>query len=596
MDTSPKAEWGSSQRPLVAEPVFSSAFLACVMVMFADMLGTLFVEPVSVPYGMSLGASLSTIAAFNTVRFGCNFISMMWMPACADRFGSKLLLLISIGGSATGYLVQGLAGIIGSPGSTQIGLMFAGRAISGFFSGTKPVLQNSVTLVSLPDEDMVRTRLTILTAAEMTLGTALAPTAGALAQLGLNLPWLASAVLSAMIFILTVCVFHEPPSIPIRESTKDVEVAEGNPWKDRTLLTMACALFLVGTCVSGDMMALPVLLSLNPFGFLGLKAVANATGLVGIPRGISQLLFSTFFFLAIVKRIGDVKTCTIGGLIMALSYVGHAFAFATWQVALLQAVLGCGLGLLLASFPPILARYAVFKYPKGGSQASSVAFIGFIAGMMVGPLIMSALLGDGKRGGVMITYLVCAGIFAFGTLLISTVLGLILVELGASKKNDGLSPEQMGVAMQSEAIPVEQWIEQMCDNMRQYLTKGSLKYRGVQSWSGFDQKYFARVLDRSFPQLPAIKDDHLKDEEVSTYIAACMPLWWPILTSEEQEDWRQRIGERFPGIKLPGDQKQLLPTFAPMAPLNLATRINPDAPEATARARVRTASDPVAAL
>eukprot|EP00927_Polykrikos_kofoidii_P077801 TRINITY_DN74704_c0_g1_i1.p1 TRINITY_DN74704_c0_g1~~TRINITY_DN74704_c0_g1_i1.p1 ORF type:complete len:591 (+),score=78.70 TRINITY_DN74704_c0_g1_i1:78-1850(+) len=547
------------------QPVFSGAFLACILVMFSDILGTMFVEPVSVPYGQSLGASLEIIGAFNTVRFGCNFLSMLWMPVCADKFGKRLLLLISILGSASGYLLQGLAGIIGSPGPTQIGLMFAGRGLAGFFSGTKPVLENAVTLISMPDHELVRTRLTILSSAEMSFGVALAPVAGALAQLTLNLPWLVSSGTAVLIFIITLCIFREPQQVKQADDEPgDAKaVAVGNPMADKYLLTLTFSMLCFGTCVAGDVLVLPMLLALSPFGFVDAdvlqtrKNVANATGIAGIPMGVAQLLFSTWIYLALSRRIGEVKTLSLAGVAMVASYILHGFTTSFWQVVLCQTLMGCALGLLLPCLVPVIARWAMHKYPSKGAQASAVPFMGFIFGMMIGPLLMSQLIGDGSRARLVITYSACAGCSAVGTMFAAMATLLILRAVGAHKKDDCLSPEMLKMALESGAVPPEQWIDQMCNSLRGYLTKGSgPNYRGVSAWHGWDQKYWARRLDRAFPQLPdlpAEKEMDFESDELSNYLSAVFSLWWPTMTQQEQEEARNLVGQAVPRCRLPGE-------------------------------------------
>lgn len=440
----------------------------------------------------------------------------------------------------------------------------------------------------MPDQDMVRTRLTILSSAEMSFGVALAPVAGALAQLTLNLPWLVSAVMTALIFVITLCIFVEPKGIAEPEESDKVDSTAGtpggNPFCDKYLLTLMVSLFCFGITVSGDVLVLPLLLSLAPFGFSGndldasRKAVANATGLAGIPMGIAQLLFSTLIFLWVTKRIGDIKTLMLGGLCIVVSYIVHGMTDSLWQVVLLQSLMGCGLGLLLPSFPPIIARWAMFKYPSQGAQASAVPFMGFIGGMMVGPLIMSAIIADGSRTRVALTYIVCAGCAALGTMIMSSTAGLILRATGAHKKEDGLSPVQLKMAKESGAIPGDQWVDQMCDKLREYLTKGSADYRGITTWHGWDQKFWARVMDKSFPKMPDLPPEKEMDnqsEELCNYISALLHVWWPVMNPEEREEAVELIKKEMPRCRYPGadDVVGFGPTVASrLAPWSAASR------------------------
>merc|ERR1712110_1216212 len=106
--------------------------------------------PVLVPYGRWMGADLETIALFSTVRGLMSMVSNMWMPRLRDRKGRKLVILISIIGSGVAYGAQGFAGFCPSAGAA-IGVFMLGRALSGFFGGTMPVVRAYVAEMSMPD-------------------------------------------------------------------------------------------------------------------------------------------------------------------------------------------------------------------------------------------------------------------------------------------------------------------------------------------------------------------------------------------------------------------------------------------------------------
>lgn len=392
------------------------------------------------------------------------------------------------------------------------------------------------------------------------MGVALAPAAGALAQLSLGLPWLVSAAATALIFVITFCSFEEP-HLPAGAHNGPAPTERrqmpGSPFTDKYLLTLTLSLFSFGVCVSGDVLALPTLLSLGPFGFTSAdlerqrKSVATATSVVGIPMGVMQLLFSTLVFLALSRRIGDVQTLVLGGAMMVSSYIIHGCTFALWQVALVQALMGCGLGLLLPCFTPVIARWAMHRFPGQGAQASAVPFMGWLGGMMAGPPIMSRLIGTGERARVSATYLACAGCSVVGTAAMAIAAYLILKATTASKSC--LTPEMLREARATNALPSEQWIDEMCGRLRNYLTKGNPEYRGVTAWHGWDQRYWARIMDHAFPQLPHLtseKEMDLESPELSTYMSAVLRVWWPVMTEEERAEARAFAGQ-LPSCVLP---------------------------------------------
>lgn len=97
------------------------------------------------------------------------FFAAPALGSLSDRFGRKPILLISLAGSALGYLVFGLAG--------SLWVLFIGRIIDGLTGG------NIVTLfayfVDITDEEN-RTKVFGWTAAAVGVGTISGPTVGGL--------------------------------------------------------------------------------------------------------------------------------------------------------------------------------------------------------------------------------------------------------------------------------------------------------------------------------------------------------------------------------------------------------------------------------
>lgn len=179
------------------------AFTTALLVNFVDTLGLQFLAPVSVPYGRWLGASLSVIAAFNTVRGISQIISNLWMPRLSDSRGRKIVIMLSLSGSCAAYLVQALACRISG---FEIGSVFIGKFLAGFFGGTMPVVRAYVTELSMHDDQLLKRRLTYMLVSNQAAGIVLAPIAGSLATLGLDLPYYVCCVVAA--FALTWACFY----------------------------------------------------------------------------------------------------------------------------------------------------------------------------------------------------------------------------------------------------------------------------------------------------------------------------------------------------------------------------------------------------
>lgn len=550
----------------VRQPVATMNFLGIILVMFCDSLGVYFTQPVLVPYGQFLGATLDEIALFVTFRYASAFLAMVWMPRCADRFGRKRVMMMAIFGNTVASLIQGLAAPLQANlehPKAGVVIFIIGRCVAGFFGGTQPILQSTVAAMSMPDVQLMRTRLTILTASQMAFGVALAPISGAIAFFGLNVPWLVSTIVTFCVLVIFVFVYEDVAVAPKAAAAKGTDVKKRSPFRDPMLLGTMLSYTCVFICVSGSMMALPILLMQPSFGLVAGgreqtgKNIANAAGIVGLPAGMTNLLFSTAFFLAVSRRIGEIGTLAIGGIICAVCFCALGFMEKVWQVAVLQSFYGAGLGLLVPGLAPIISGYTSTFYPDRGSQAMAVPVMGLTMGMMFGPNIIGKLLGDRTLINVRLCYFFCGGVFLGGIILACTTLfAMKQIVARATKKEDSafkLTDEEIAVMVQTQAVPPEPFVEEMCALLRGILTRGSPTYRNMPVWHGNAQKYLRRNLDQAFPQLPKF-DEKTNGQEFFTDVVRWL---FPIMTQEE----RVEILNTLPHVEVPDDWAHLFKTI-----------------------------------
>lgn len=148
----------------------------------------------------------------------CTFFAAPALGSLSDRFGRKTILLISLAGSALGYLIFGLAG--------SLWMLFLGRIIDGLTGG------NIVTLFAyfadITDEEN-RTKVFGWTAAAVGVGTISGPTVGGLlAHFGNSVPFYFGALISIANLLYGAFVMNE--SLPETHRTRNFSLKQLNPF------------------------------------------------------------------------------------------------------------------------------------------------------------------------------------------------------------------------------------------------------------------------------------------------------------------------------------------------------------------------------
>jgi len=152
-----------------------------------------------VVFGMS--ALLSVFAA-------CTFLAAPVLGAFSDRYGRKIILIISLLGSVTGYLLFGIGG--------ALWILFLGRIIDGLTAGNISTLFAYISDSTEPEE---RTKWFGFMGSAMGIGKLGGPALGGLlGSIALSLPFYLTAVL---IFLSGLAVyFLLPESLPPEKRTQ----------------------------------------------------------------------------------------------------------------------------------------------------------------------------------------------------------------------------------------------------------------------------------------------------------------------------------------------------------------------------------------
>lgn len=481
----------------------SIGFTVALLCVLVDVIGIQFTAPSLVPYCISMGINIDQVGPLYTARYGGQIVSNLVMPPLADKYGRKVVVLWSLGGSMVAYVIQGIA--FRFEGS-EFALMFAGKLIAGLFGGTFPIILTYITDISMPDLKLLKTRITQAVATLMAAPVALQPLGGAIATFGLYLPLLVSAGIALVGLILTQCFMNEvfkPGSTeeddPLKK-TDEKEDASKEPrpsvWRDPPLLTLGAAFFFVAFFIVGQQIQPPLLLERSSFGLeedsetKTQERIALTAGLVAIPTSLVTAFVMTVGYLSLSKRGVRDSTCVlVGGLVAAATFFIVPMTSTVWQLCIVNAVQGAGCGMFMGAVQAMPSKYLAICWPKDIASGRGVYNLLMTVGTMVAGIPLTVLF---DAYGIGASYY-CTG-FA---MLLSTVFGVIFSRQ-IHAKLDPSTPDTPSSrhALEKGAVDVEEFKEMLSQRLIDTLEK-----RNYHLWNGRAQQCIVDILDSAYPVL-----------------------------------------------------------------------------------------------
>lgn len=188
---------------------------------FLNVTGFTLIDPV-IPSLVSRYQPPSHLALFVGLIISmyafCEFVAAPVLGACSDHFGRKPILLISLTGSAIGYLVFGIGGAVWG--------LFLGRIIDGLSAGNVSVIYACAADLTPPQE---RGRVYGLLGAVGGAGFMFGPViGGVIGQHSLSVPLFAAAALTAANIVWVAIAVPESLAPTKRNGLKS--------WQDLNLL------------------------------------------------------------------------------------------------------------------------------------------------------------------------------------------------------------------------------------------------------------------------------------------------------------------------------------------------------------------------
>jgi DHA1 family tetracycline resistance protein-like MFS transporter len=362
----------------------SDAGIAFILItLFLDMLGVGLIIPVAprlVASFPEVHGDLATASHYVGILFALfsamQFVFAPILGGLGDRFGRRPVLLLSLFGGASSYLLSAVTPVLS--------WLFLGRIVAGITAASASTATAYIADITPPED---RSKNFGLVGAAFGFGFVFGPViGGALGDIDLRLPYYVAAALNFLNFLYGVFVLPESLS---REKRRSFSLERANPFSAlRNLARHPIVLGLSGTMACG-FMAQSILqsvwtLSTQERYDWSLKQVSLSLGMVGA----SNALVQGGLVRVLLPRIGE-RRMLIGGLTMsAVGLVGFGLASHGWMIYAI--VLPFALGGLAGPATQAFITREVGASEQGELQGSVVSLQSLMA--IVGPLIGTNLL------------------------------------------------------------------------------------------------------------------------------------------------------------------------------------------------------------
>ena len=307
------------------------------------------------------------------------FLSAPALGALSDRYGRRPVLLISLLGTALGYLLIGVGG--------ALWVLFLGRIIDGITGGNISTIYAYAADITKPEE---RTRFFGLLGAMTGLGFVIGPVIGGVVY-AVTQVYEAPLYLAALVFLINTAYgyFVMKESLTEERKSKSISLNTLNPFAQLLDVTRIPGILLLLVVTFFWAMSFAHLQS--NFGFLtegllgwgpdGSSFILFLVGLVGIitQGGLVRLL---------VPRLGEARMVILGLVCMAASFILVALVPTTRSGALMigsTIPLAFGNGLVNTSLTGLLSKTVSMREQgriQGGNQ--SVQALARVVGPVTG--------------------------------------------------------------------------------------------------------------------------------------------------------------------------------------------------------------------
>jgi multidrug resistance protein len=339
---------------------------------FIDLVGFGIVLPLLPYYAETYGASALAVGLLST---SYSVMQLLFTPVwgrLSDRYGRRPLILLSLAGSCTGFLIFGLAG--------SLTVLFGARMLAGIAGAIIPTSNAYIADVTTPEN---RARGMGIVGAAFGLGFILGPAIGGLlAPYGYDKPALLASAMAGANFVFAFFRLPESltPEVRARAQRRGFDLATLRAALLHPQIGLLLVLFVVATFAFANMEATFGLLNEHRYGFTARETGYLFTYIGAIMSGVLGVLVGRF-----VKRLGEHLCISLGTCLMVLALTLMPVAPNLPSYCAILAALAFGVGINNPSITALLSRYSKAD-EQGGIMgiAQSMGSLGRVFGPMWG--------------------------------------------------------------------------------------------------------------------------------------------------------------------------------------------------------------------
>lgn len=406
----------------------NSRLLTIFLIVFVDLLGFSLILPQLPYYAESFGATPVIVGLLVASYAAAQLFGAPLLGRQSDRVGRRPVLLLSVAGTITGFLLLGFAPTLGkllapilkgvSENQLVILILFISRILAGLTGGNITVAQAYIADVT--DEENRAKGLGMIGAA-FGLGFIIGPAAGGiLSQWGYSVPAFTAAGIAALNF--TGILFLLPESLT---SERRDEISQ----RKQIPFTLKALVDVLRRPKVGPLLHVRFFYGLGFAMFQGIFSLytqaiglsAQTTGYILAYVGVISVIVQGVLIGKLTKRFRENWLIITGLWVMALALLAWGFTRQLWVLLIVILPLGLAGGVLNTVLQSVISK-SVHRDEIGGIlgiAGSLEAFTRVIAPSIGGLLLQS--LGIWAPGLFSAVVLVWAVTFAYRRIVLPSI-------------------------------------------------------------------------------------------------------------------------------------------------------------------------------
>lgn len=395
-----------------------SPLLVIFLTVFIDLVGFGIIIPLSPYLAREFAASPKQIGLLLSIYSITQFLFSPFWGSLSDRVGRRPVLLVSIAGGALAYLLFAF--------STSFWLLFAARALAGFFGGNISTAHAYIADVTTPEE---RSKGMGLIGAAFGLGFIIGPVLGGVFGLigqslgsappfGLSFSALGAALICIFNFLFAWRKLPEslPPEKRVNVRSRRKRLAELWSQLQRPKVGSLIFVYFLSGLAMAQMEAMLFPYVDDVFHW-DLQKASFGFAYVGILMVLTQGVFIRRW----MPRFGEPLLLSAGLALFSLSLFGIAFSTTVFVLAVTMTVLALGNGLMR---PPNLGLISLLTPADEQGAVMGVTNSTASLGRIIGPVIGGLLY---EKAGRPVPFLFAGFLAAIAFVIIAVMYGRLPV-------------------------------------------------------------------------------------------------------------------------------------------------------------------------